>query len=538
VKVYKPRHKNYNHQTKAQQRIDGSPFFFALLMAMRTGKTKVIIDNYGRYQLNNKCDDLLVVAPAGSYRTWPAEIEEHGSEQLNRDLAVHLWDAGSSSQRAQRMQAAFMENRGPRALIIDIEALSGVERARELCIQFLDQSRKAMVTIDESTVIKNPESSRGAFVIDKLRPLATYRRIMSGLPTPNSPLDLFSQFYFLNPEILGWSYANYKAYYADIQDICMVPNGLLVSKMERAMQRMPPSQRSADGKKYMINGIGFVEPRDLGRTHLLAELKRMKVYVQQVPVIKGYRHEDELNKLIQPYSYRVKLGDTYDLPPKVYMKREIKLHKEQARVYKELKLQSMAELEMEAFVTPNMVLTRLLRMHQVLCGHVKDDSGVMHEIPEYRTAEIMEILSEYDGKAIIWCSYDYNVRGMAAAIAKEYGADSVARFWGGNRDTREDEEAKFKKTAKCRFMVSTPSAGGRSRTWSVASLLIYLSSTNNLEHRSQSEERGDAVGKYDPITCIDCIAPDTVDVKIIESLRKKIDMAAVITGDNWRQWLI
>jgi hypothetical protein len=68
--------------------------------------------------------------------------------------------------------------------------------------------------------------------------------------------------------------------------------------------------------------------------------------------------------------------------------------------------------------------------------------------------------------------------------------------------------------------------------------MIYHSSTNNLEHRAQSEERGDEVGKTDRVACVDLRARGTVDERIIEALREKIDMSAKITGDAWREWIV
>ena len=81
-------------------------------------------------------------------------------------------------------------------------------------------------------------------------------------------------------------------------------------------------------------------------------------------------------------------------------------------------------------------------------------------------------------------------------------------------------------------------AGGRGRRWSVAELMIYFSNTDNLEHRDQSEERASAMDKDDRVTVVDLITRDTVEMKIVKSLRSKINLAATITGDNWREWLI
>ena len=50
--------------------------------------------------------------------------------------------------------------------------------------------------------------------IMKLKPLAKYRRILTGSPITNSPLDLFSQAAFLDNYLLGFdSFWAYRAHY-------------------------------------------------------------------------------------------------------------------------------------------------------------------------------------------------------------------------------------------------------------------------------------------------------------------------------------
>ena len=218
------------------------------------------------------------------------------------------------------------------------------------------------------------------------------------------------------------------------------------------------------------------------------------------------------------------------------MKREVTLTSEQKRLYKEMLKFATTQLASEEFVTATVAIVQILKLHQILCGHATDEYGGMHEIEENRTKELIAILGEYDGKAIIWCSAD--VQKVYNAIEKEFGPGSCARFWGGNRSSREEEEARFKNDETCRFMVATAAAGGRGREWSVANLVAYYSNTNNLEHRAQSEERPQAIGKRDPVTYIDLVVPDTVDDKIIYALRNKIDMASTITGDKYMEWLV
>jgi SNF2 family DNA or RNA helicase len=56
--------------------------------------------------------------------------------------------------------------------------------------------------------------------------------------------------------------------------------------------------------------------------------------------------------------------------------------------------------------------------------------------------------------------------------------------------------------------------------------------------RFQSEDRAHRAGQTKSVTYVDLVSPGTVDETIINALRKKINLATVITGDNYQEWLI
>jgi hypothetical protein len=473
--------------------------YFALLMAMRTGKTKVILDDFGDLWFEGLCDDLVVIAPAGALPPWALEIPKEWPDHMIDKARIYLWESGKKSKKALTERQAFLDYRdGPRVLLINVEALSTVEAAQEMLETFAQQ-RRCFGAVDESTRIKNPRAKRTRYINEEVAQLFAYRRIMSGLITPRSPLDLYSQYEFLSPRIIGHnSFYTFRARYAI--------------------------------------------------------MKKMDFGGRKVDVVVGYRDEEKLRALIAPHSFRVTLEDCYDMPASQYFPIYVKTTEEQDRIYNELRMFASAKLEGESYVSAKIVIAQLLRMHQVLLGHTYDEEGELHLIPELRTAALIDRLEEYDGKAIIWCSYDIDVRKVSEALQKAFGPSAeeraamreagtkivpvVARFWGGNIDTREQEEAVFKTNPACRFIVATPDAGGMGRTWDVANLVIYYSNRDNLEHRAQSEERPKADGKEIPIIFCDMIVPNTVETKIIKSLREKINMSSVINGDNYREWLI
>lgn len=461
----------------------GTKKYFALLMAMRTGKSPTAIANFGQLELNRLVEDGVVIAPKGAIHSWVENLKDHVSDDLRKRLTVHSWESGSARGRKE-----FSQANGPRLMLMNIEALSRPGDARKYIIEFLEEnSSKTMTIIDESSKIKN-KSKRTQFILKNVRKHSEYRRILSGLATPQSPLDLFYQFEFLDWRILGFN--NWYAFRAHIAFL----------------------------KKQWFGG-------------------RSVILIDKEQGNNGFRPEatEELQQLIKPHSYRVPFRPKV---PSTFTIREVELTKEQTKHYNEIREYATTKLANETHVTANVVIAQIMRMHQVLCGHVRNEGGDLIEIPENKTAALLDLLEDYDGKAIIWCSYQYNVRKVREALLEAYGPGSVALFYGDNVKTREDDVLRFKRDKVCRFMVSTPDSGGMGNTWDVADLAVYYSSKDNLEHRDQSEQRTMGVKKERGVDNVDLIAPNTVEMKILQALREKINMATIINGDNYKEWLI
>ena len=87
-------------------------------------------------------------------------------------------------------------------------------------------------------------------------------------------------------------------------------------------------------------------------------------------------------------------------------------------------------------VTSATVITQLMRLHQITCGHFKSDDGTVQEIKNNRIPQLMDILEEVEGKAVIWAHYRHDIEKIVEAISKKYGANSVVTYYG---DTTTDE---------------------------------------------------------------------------------------------------
>lgn len=497
---FNPVLKPYKHQAKALGLLRTASTF-ALQMGMRTGKTKVTIDDWAQKYMDGDAKDLVIIAPAGVYETWLVELRKHLPDFLYNSLHIAMWRSGAKKSDREKFEAEVSyEGPEPRVLIVNVEAFSTDTGAMEYFADVVDSGR-CYIGVDESTIIKNHKAKRTEAII-QIAWRSKYRRILTGLMTPRSPLDTFAQFYFLDPAILGY-------------------------KHDRQWDQKDPRnfrrQIRQNYRKFLFK---------------YAVLRRIKVGLREVEIVVGYKNLDELAALCQAHSFRIRLEDCADIPKKVYLFRYVDLTPEQVKHYNDLKKKATTEISKDVHATAAEMVTKILRLHQVCLGHLTDEEGVLHRIPTNRLKELMGLLEEYEGKAIVWCSYDHDVREVSDALEKKYGDGSVARFWGGNKATRETDNVRFKTDPACLYMVATPGAGGRGRTWDEADLLVYYSNTDNLEHRDQSEERGSAVAKERAVTVVDSITKGTVEPKIVQNLRSKIDLAAVISGDKWREWLI
>ncbi len=519
--MYTPALPPYKHQTIALARIVAKPTdpaptdVFALLMEQGTGKTKCILDEFGYREAAKDCRNLLVIAPAGVYLNWLyKEIPTHLSAELLERTSTLAWDSSGGSGFKNSVIRFLASQDRPRILLVNVEALASVREAISLCEMFIGQ-RRTMVAVDESVSIKAvPTYNRGvpktglrAHNVIALGKKAYARRIATGLVAPNSPLDLFSQFEFLDWRILGFrSFFSFRAHYAIMK-------------------------KTSFGK-LKLGDRGQVLTDEKG-----AALREGP----QINLVVSYRNEEELQQKIAPYSYRVLKEDCLDLPPKVYLEpREVPLTQEQAKILKDLKETAQAELENGDYVSAQQKLTVLLRMHQVLCGHVKDENNVEHDIPHNRIKTLLEVLEDHSGKAIIWTGFRYCIKQIINALAKEYGPNSYTEFWGDTpKHQRPENTRRFQEDVKCRFMIANQQSAKYTNTWHAASLVVYYSNTYSLDDRLQSEDRAHRAGLTHSVAYTDLMArANPFEMKLIKALRKKLDIASIISGDEYKSWII
>ena len=478
VRNYRFKSKPYEHQLVALEK-SWDKEEFAYFMEMGTGKSKVLIDNIAMLYDKGKINAAMIIAPKGVYRNWlSSEIPTHMPSHIQYKSV--LWTASTSKTKDKEYQSLFETDYNLHIFIMNVEALS-TPKGMTFARKFLS-CHNTLIAVDESTTIKTPKAARTKNIIS-IANLAKYRRILTGSPITKSPLDLYTQCKFLNEHLLGFSsYYSFQNRYA-----CMVDKWF-------------------GGRK--------------------------------VSVIKSYQRLDELSKSIEPFSYRVLKEDCLDLPDKIYIRREIELTEEQLKMYQSMKLVAMAALKGKVVKAPH-VLTQLMRLHQITCGHVMTETGEIVDIENNRLKELINILEEVESKVIIWSHYTHDIRKISAELRKIYGEDSVVEYYGEtDSEIRQESIDKFQDPrSSVRFFVGNPQTGGYGITLTAASTVIYYSNGYDLEKRLQSEDRAHRIGQKKSVTYIDLIAEKTVDEKIVKALRKKINIASEVLGEDLKEWI-
>jgi len=474
---YKFKTKPYNHQMTALEK-SWNKESYAYFLEMGTGKTKVLIDNLAMLYDKGKVNGALIIAPKGVVGTWYSnELPTHLPDHIEN--VTVLWQANINKKQQDSLDTLFSEGEGLHIIIMNVEAFS-TDKGKEFASKFLSCHETLMV-IDESTTIKNPSAKRTKSILSLAKD-AKYRRIMTGSPVTKNPLDLFSQCYFLDPFHLDFS-----SYYAF-------------------------------RNRY-------------------AEMKTLHMHGRSIQVVDSYKNLDELSVQLKTFSYRVLKEDCLDLPDKIFIKRQISLTPDQRKLYDQMKKQALAILEGKVSSTQN-ALTQLMRLQQITCGHFTDDNGSTQPVANNRIAELMDILEDVEGKAIIWAHYQYDIKNIIKEVEKVYGPGSVVDYYGLTpKEVRQDHIKSFQDDPKCRFFIGTPATGGYGITLTAANTVIYYSNGYDLEKRLQSEDRAHRLGQKKPVLYIDINAEDTVDEKIVKALRKKINIASEVLGEELRSWI-
>lgn len=322
---------------------------FAFFHEMGSGKSRTLLELWKQYFKEGRIQEGWVIALNSLIGNWQEQISIWAPELKDR-LEVY----GVSSLQSGGLPGA-LKARAHSALAIGV---------------------------DESQSIKNFKANRSE-VVQELGAQAAFTNILTGTAITKGVGDLYSQFRFLDPKILG-----FKSYYSFRNRYCK---------------------------------MGGFENRQ----------------------IIGYQNLNELLATIEPYTHVC--SNPVELPPQGHEVREVQLSAEQKRLLRELKVLMQTRLDNQELTVEN-ALSFYTRGAQIIGGHFATDDGATVPLEKNpKLEELKEIVEGTEKKLVVFCRFVPEAKLLHRALT-DYGSarldpdleplmDTVNRFQ-NDRETR------------------------------------------------------------------------------------------------------
>lgn len=413
-------------------------------MEMGTGKSRTAIELAVRRLA--RIDHTVWFCPVSLKETVRQEILKHTDSDRS---SIHVFDDKTAPGRMPQA----------RWYVVGIETMSASDRA-VLAVHALITDR-SFVIVDESSYIKGHLSLRTRRITALSEP-ARYRLLLTGTPMSQGVVDLFAQFRFLHPKILG-----YRSFYS------------------------------------------------FERNHL--------EYSEKYPGLIIRSHNTEyLAAKIQPYTYQVTKEECLDLPDKVFERRYFSFTDEQAHHYARAKAIFLEDIEEWDSIT---IFRLFSALQQIACGFWNDiGAAAFIEIGHRRLSTLTYTISDLPAgePVIIWAKFEYDINGIRDALSSEFGADQVCPFYGKMSEAdRNRSVERFRDGA--RFFLATPSCGGHGLTLNEAAYVVFYNNSFKYAERLQAEDRCHRIGQERKVTYIDIVADCGIELRIMDALSSKGD---------------
>ena len=478
---YRFKTRPFETQRKALNKAYGRSAF-ALYMDMGTGKSKVTVDLASALYVEGQIKATVILVKASLRDNWKGTddgIKEGFLGHSPVSVSVHLPNGGDAA--AVKSFRKWHGSNGPNVmpvLICSVESLSQ-GRAIDIIEEFIHgHEGKVLTAVDEAHHIANHKSIRSKRC-HSIGAMSKYRMILTGTPIAKSPLDLYSQFMFLDPRVIGIS------------------------------------SFFAFESRYAIKG-GYVNPTTGRPTQIL-----------------GYKRLEELTATVAPHVFECRKSEVIDLPPKMYEVRTLEMAPEQKSVYKQIVKSKLLELSgREVGIKSSLEL--MLRLHQIAGGVLAlkdgDFSAFKRVIPVDQNPKIKEVIDicENGQPTIVWCSYLEEINMVVEALKAAFPDEEILEYHGGIPMAQRPEIKDKFQNGKSRILVGNTQSGGTGLTLTACEVMVFYSNTQQYVNRVQAEDRAHRIGLEHSVLYVDLVMRGTVDTTIMRSLRAKSDLAEYV----------
>lgn len=521
------------------------------LVEMGLGKSKMFLDVAANLFLNGNIQSALILCNSGAYQEWK---EYHIPTHMTDDVKYEVmeWSAKLTGKKLKELMA-YIESKPKegvfKILTANTEGLS-YKRSFNTFLKFVKGSR-CLVEIDESSAIRNPTSARTK-AAHKLRDIAVARRISTGSPIDNNPLNAWAQLEFLSRGATGHtSFYSFKTYYADLKPFYRsltvqdrIRNKSNLSRLISRIRSELTDERACRGLDWIIENI--IDNYDFKRmekaVQYIEQFLSTTYYIDQlylnvlgrIQLVADYKNLEEYKKMLKKFCFIAKTEDCIDLPEKVYLTRHVDLTAEQQRLYKQIKEEAIAMLSESDVITVPMILTQNIRCQQIVNGIFKTDDNRTLKIKHNRLKVLKEIIDETDEKVLIYSEIVDSIKEIRDFLIEEYGPESVVTYFGEtSREDRSDAKKQIRE-GDARFFI-TNKTGAHGLTLVQITLMVMYDSSYDAEIDNQVQKRIHRIGQTSTVRYIRMIAKGTVDERKKKVLDSKRKLSSFLVESNWKE---
>jgi len=281
-----------------------------------------------------------------------------------------------------------------------------------------------LIIVDEATHYKNPQTTRWK-TLNRLVGPSTWLWMMTGTPAAQSPTDAYGIAKLVNPTAVPKFFGSFR---------------------DQVMRK--------------ITNFKWTPKEDATTT---------------------------VHRVLQP-AIRFTKEECLDLPPMVYVKREVELTRQQKKYYKELKSKMVMEAAGEQVTAANAAVN-MNKLLQISAGAVYTDKGdaVQFDIaPRYKV--LREVIDESSKKVLVFVPFKHTIDMLTAKLRDDGITVDVIR---GDVPAPKRTEIfkRFQEQEDPKVLVIQPQSAAHGVTLTAANTVVWWAPTSSLETYAQANAR-------------------------------------------------
>lgn len=339
--------------------------------------------------------------------------------------------------------------------------------------------QQQMLVLDESSAIKAFDTKITRRLL-ALKHFPKHKLILSGTPTPNTPMEYWPQIEFISPGMLGKDFYAFRRRYFHL----------------------------ARGRQILQAGVGTKNSLiDAFRHGFKFEISDTKL--------------TQLTSLISTVAFRKTKAECLSLPEEIDEVRYTEFSPKAKTAYKQMFQDNVAEIS-GGQISVTVALAKMMKLRELTSGFILDESGNAHLLDNNKLNALMEIVEQAgEQPLIIWAVFRSDIQRIAEALEKKYPGQTRTLY--GETKDRDASINDFKSGA-ARFLIAHPQSAAHGLTFVNCSLMVFYSLDYSWENYVQARARIHRIGQTKKCTYIHLLTQGTVDEKVMKALKNKENM--------------